>query len=67
MSQVIEAIYEKGVLKPLTKINFKEHQKVKLTIPNKQSITALTKGMFRINPKYTRQIAENDSLSEINL
>ena len=32
MAQIISAIYENGVLKPLEAINLKEHSKVYLTI-----------------------------------
>jgi len=32
MEEVIEAIYEKGVLKPLKKLNLKEGERVKLEI-----------------------------------
>lgn len=32
MSQVIEAIYENGVFKPVKKVKFPEHKRVKLTI-----------------------------------
>lgn len=67
MSQVIEAIYEKGVLKPLTKVPFREHQKIQLTIPKKESVVLSTKGIFKINPKYISQLAENDTLLESNI
>ncbi len=32
MSQIIEAIYEEGVLKPLEPLNLKEHTKVRIQI-----------------------------------
>lgn len=65
--QVIEAVYEKGVLKPLTKVPFKEHEKIQLTIPKKESVVLSTKGIFNVNPKYIKQLAEDDSLLEGNI
>jgi len=38
MEEVIEAIYEKGVLKPLKKLNLKEGEKVKLEIKSDEVI-----------------------------
>ncbi len=32
MTKTIEAVYEKGVFKPLRKVKFHEHERVKLTI-----------------------------------
>lgn len=62
MSQVIEAIYEKGVLKPLTKMYFKEHQKIRLTISPSESAVLSTKGILKINSKIAQRIAEDDTL-----
>ncbi len=33
MPRTIEAIYEDGVLKPLDKIGFKEHSKIRIIVP----------------------------------
>lgn len=38
MSKTIEAIYEKGVFKPVKRVRFKEHEKVELTISTKGDI-----------------------------
>ena len=40
MTPPITAVYEKGIFKPLEKVNLKEHQKVKLTV--KESLTGKT-------------------------
>ncbi len=32
MTRTIEAIYEKGVFKPLEEVKFQEHERVKLTV-----------------------------------
>ena len=37
MPKTIEAIYEDGVFKPLTKPRLKEHEKVELTIATKSA------------------------------
>jgi len=37
MEEIVEAIYEKGVLKPLKKLNLKEGERVRLKIGRKTS------------------------------
>ncbi len=67
MKKDITAIYEKGILRPLTPVELKEHQQVTLKIKNKKSIVRTTKGMVQGNPKYIKEIAESAELSEWNL
>jgi len=38
MGEVVEAIYENGVLKPLKKLNLKEGERVRLKIEIKESL-----------------------------
>ena len=47
MSRNIEAIYEDGVLKPLSPLKLNEHQKVKITVEGGESAVRATSGMFR--------------------
>ncbi len=47
MSKNIEAVYEEGVLKPLTPLKLKEHEKVILTIEEEKSAVRSTSGIFR--------------------
>jgi len=47
MSRNIEAIYEDGVLKPLSPLKLNEHQKVKITVEGEESAVRATSGMFR--------------------
>ena len=47
MSRNIEAIYEGGVLKPLSPLKLNEHQKVKITVEGEESAVRATSGMFR--------------------
>lgn len=62
MSMAIEAIFEKGVLKPLEKIDLKEHQKVEIIVMPKESAVDRTKGMFRAKPELIKFIAEDDAI-----
>ncbi|MEM5828356.1 MAG: antitoxin family protein [Candidatus Aenigmatarchaeota archaeon] len=42
--EIVEAIYEKGTLKPLKKLNLREGEKVKIIL--KKDITKKTKGII---------------------
>ncbi|WP_456452758.1 antitoxin AF2212-like protein [Thermococcus sp.] len=44
--QVIEAIYENGVLKPLKKLNLKEHSKVIIRIIDEEELDKLLSSMI---------------------
>ncbi len=46
MLGTIEAIYENGVLKPLSPIELKEHEKVIITIEKGTSAVRASSGMF---------------------
>ena len=46
MSRNIEAIYEGGVLKPLSPLKLKEHAKVRITVEGGESTVRATSGMF---------------------
>lgn len=48
MPKTIEAIYEDGVFKPLTKPILKEHQKVELTISTKSEFDKAVKNALSI-------------------
>lgn len=39
MQEVIKAIYEDGVIKPLKKLKLKEHEQVTITIETKDTVT----------------------------
>lgn len=54
MPRIIEAIYEKGVLKPLQKVDLREGEKVKIEIK---------KGLADIIEKYSRKV-DRDVLKE---
>ena len=46
MARNIEAVYENGVLKPLSPLNLKEHERVKLTVEEEKNSVRATSGMF---------------------
>jgi len=46
MPRNIEAVYQHGVLKPLSPLKLKEHQRVRITVEKGESIVRATSGMF---------------------
>ena len=48
MPKTIEAIYEDGVFKPLTKPRLKDHEKVELTIATKSETDEAVKNVLSI-------------------
>jgi predicted DNA-binding antitoxin AbrB/MazE fold protein len=46
MAKNIEAVYEDGVLRPLSPLKLKEHEKVKLTLEEGESFVRATSGIF---------------------
>ncbi len=58
MEIVIEAIYEKGILKPLEKLNLKEGERVKIKI--ERSIVEQTQGVLK-NKNMEKIIEEIES------
>lgn len=60
MSISIEAIYEAGVLKPLSPLpDLKEHEKVKLTLEKVGYIAEQRKTRLQIDPKIGREIGDS--------
>jgi predicted DNA-binding antitoxin AbrB/MazE fold protein len=60
MHKTIDAIYEKGVIKPLEKLPLTESQKIKITIDTAESLVVSTKAMIKADPDVVRQVAENE-------
>lgn len=46
MPKNIEVVYEGGVLKPLSPLKLKEHEKVRITLEERESVVKATSGMF---------------------
>lgn len=60
MSISIEAIYEAGVLKPLSPLpDLKEHERVRLTLEPVSRITAQRKNRLQVNPQIAREIGDS--------
>lgn len=58
MPKSVEVIYEDGVLKPLSPLNLKEHQQVRITFESEVSIVRATKGLFNgLDDKTINEIA----------
>ncbi len=46
MAKIIEVVYENGVLKPLSPLPFREHEKIRITIEEEGMSVKASKGMF---------------------
>ncbi len=58
MPKIIEAIYENGVLKPLSRLELQEHEKVKIVLENVESVARATSGMIKgLDDKLIDEIA----------
>ena len=65
MSEVIAAVYEKGILRLLEELPLEEHQTVLLKIISGESVVKETKGMFKTAPHVLKEIAESEELLEM--
>jgi len=63
MHKIIEAIYENGVLKPLTALELKEHEKVEIIIKEKTSSAKMSQGIVKGDPKVIEDVALNPQYS----
>ena len=64
MSITIEAIYESGVLKPLTPLpNLKEHERVKLIVETESMIARQRQERIQIDPEAERELIDNPEYS----
>ena len=61
MTKTIEAIYEKGVFKPLKKVKFHEHERVKLTVSTAEQDEAAIKRFVDRQKKAFLKIAGTGS------
>jgi len=60
MHKTIDAIFEKGVLRPLERLPLAESQKIKITVDTTESIVTSTKAMIKASPALVQEVAEND-------
>lgn len=63
MHKIIEAIYENGVLKPLTALDIKEHEKVEVIIREKASPAKMSQGIVKGDPEVIEDVALNPEYS----
>lgn len=63
MKRRTKAIYKGGVLKPLAKLDLKEGEEVNIEI---SSAVKRTYGMFKVDPKTAKEIAESEDLSYLD-
>jgi len=57
MAQIIEAVYEDGVIKPLKKLNLRDKEKIRIKIMEK-SIVDETFGILPVDSEKMRKIIE---------
>lgn len=65
MPKLINAVYEKGVLKlvrPSDVSGLKEHEEIKLMIIPKEDAVFKSKGVFKVNSDILKEVAENEEL-----
>ena len=64
MSQTIRAVYENGVLRPLGKVPFREHEKLELKIERKKDVVEETRGIIKVrDKKFAKKVALSDEFS----
>ncbi len=59
----ITAIYRKGVIKPLKKLDLKENEEIEIEIKRKKSVVDEITGAIKIDPKLAKKIAESDEIT----
>ena len=60
MRKTIEAVYEKGTIKPLEPLALSESQKIRVTIETTDSHVASSKALIKADPDVVRQVAESE-------
>jgi predicted DNA-binding antitoxin AbrB/MazE fold protein len=60
MHKTIEAVYEKGVIRPLEQLPLAESQKIRVTIETTERLAVSTRALIKADPAVIRDVAEND-------
>ena len=60
MRKTIEAVYEKGAIKPVEPLALSESQKITVTIETTESRVASATARIKADPDVVRQVAESD-------
>ncbi|MBI1821879.1 MAG: antitoxin family protein [Nitrospirae bacterium] len=60
MAKSIEAVFEDGVLKSLSPLNFKKYEKVKIFIERAESVARSTNGLIKgLDDKIINELAQS--------
>lgn len=60
MRKTIDAVYEKGVIKPVKPLSLPESKKLKVTIDTAESIVAATTALIKADSDVVQHVAESD-------
>lgn len=60
MRKTIDAVYEKGVIKPVKPLSLPEFRKLKVTIDTAESVVEATTALIKADPAVVQDIAESD-------
>ena len=60
MPRVIEAVFEKGVIKPLEAVDLEEHQRLRVVITPLPGAVAETRAMIPASQNVVEEVAESD-------
>jgi len=60
MRKTIEAIYEKGLIKPLEDITLSESQRIKVTIETKEGLVASSQALIPVAADILLEVAESE-------
>lgn len=60
MRKTVDAVYEKGLIKPLEPLALSESQRITVTIETGESLVLSTKAFIKAPPSLIEHIAEHD-------
>ena len=60
MTKTITAVFERGIIKPSTKLPFREHAQLRLTLTFPSNPVSRTRGAIRVSPRTARAIIYGD-------
>lgn len=60
MRKTIDAVYEKGVIKPVKPLGLPEPQKLRVTIDTAEGIVAATTALIKADAALVLQVADSD-------
>lgn len=60
MHKTIEAVYEKGIIRPLEQLPLAESQKIRVTIETAGRFAISTRALIKADPAVIRDVAESD-------